>query len=173
MEFRLSTVLVFDSAALGRVLGAIALVTLGPMALATGTAQVTFVHPESFADAGRTVLERERTFKTLTDHLQQLASRLPAGQTLRVELLDVDLAGEQRSLRPNDSRVMQGISDWPRLRLRWSLLESGHTVLGGEDELSDMNYLTRGRTRFALDGELPYETRLLDRWFTERFSSVR
>jgi hypothetical protein len=36
-----------------------------------------------------------------------------------------------------------------------------------------MNYLAPGRARAGLDGKLPYEKRLLDRWFDERFGSVR
>jgi Protein of unknown function (DUF3016) len=133
MSHKLKTALTAIGATFAMAVGGITLMTLGLPARAAGTAEVTFVEPERFTDAGNTAMDRERALKTLGDHLRKLAARLPDGQTLRVEVLDVDLAGEQRSLSPNATRVMRGNDDWPRLRLRWSLVEAGRALRTGED----------------------------------------
>src|SRR5687767_14299106 len=83
---------------------------------AAGQVEVSYVKPEEFRDAGRGAIDRERTMATLTQYLQQLSKRLPDGQTLRLEVTDIDLAGEiHPSLRLNDLRVLRGGADWPHL----------------------------------------------------------
>ncbi|MBK6786568.1 MAG: DUF3016 domain-containing protein [Betaproteobacteria bacterium] len=135
---------------------------------------MNFIESERYTDVGNTAVARERALNTLDEHLRQLAARLPDGQTLRVEVLDIDLAGAQLSISANAPRVMRGgRGDWPQVRLRWWLLEGGRVLRNGEDHLLDLNYLAPSQTSKALAGELPHEKRMLDRWFAETFSSAR
>ena len=154
-------------------LSAAALVALAQPARAAGTADVRFVEPEKFTDAGRTSHERDRTLATLTAHLRQLAQRLPEGQRLRVEVTDVDLAGHERMRGATDLRVLRGNADWPKLALRWTLEQGGATVKTGDEKLSDLGYLFGSRPTTPAEGDLPYEKRLLNDWFARQVEGAR
>jgi len=137
----------------------------GP-AHAAGTAEVRYVDAPRFTDIGRDGATRERAQRQLTEHLQTLARRLPDGQTLRVEFTDIDLAGDIEWRRASEVRVLRGRADWPRMALRWTLLDGGRTVKTGEERIADMDYLHR-LPAAASAGELPYDRALLDRWFSQ------
>jgi len=148
-----------------------ALCCTGP-AFAAVTVQVEFLTPERYADAGSFGREREGNLQHLAAHLQRLAEKnLADGQSLRIEVLDVDLAGRSRPLGTrSDVRLLEGGADWPRISLRYVLESPGDAAQRGEDQLADLNYL--GRRLAALrDEPLPYEKALLDAWFERRFGS--
>lgn len=156
------------------VLSAVVLILLAWPAHAAGSAEVRFVEPERFSDAGRGSHERERTLASLTDHLQMLAQRLPAGQRLRVEILDIDLAGEQILRRGGEVRVLRGAADWPQMHLRWTLEQGGSTLKSGQERLSEIGYLTNSRIGGAAsDGDMPYEKGMLTKWFRNQFEGGR
>lgn len=144
---------------------------LAAPALQAGTADVQFVEPEKFADARDNLHRREDVLKELATRLQQLAEkRLPASQSLRIEVLDVDLAGDAfPRIALRDTRVMRGRADWPRMHLRYTLREGDKVIKSGEDRIADMNYLMNN-TRHWQDEPFPYEKRMLDRWFSETFT---
>jgi hypothetical protein len=138
-------------------------------ACAAGQVEVQFRPIEQLRDVGRGTLDSERNVQTLAGHFKSLGAQLPDGQTLQIEVLDVDMAGELKPFRQGgELRVLKGGADWPSLSLRWTL-KAGDTVLrSGDERISDMNYLahsTRGR-----DSEmLVYEQRLIDQWFDAQF----
>lgn len=129
------------------------------------SADISYVEPDRFTDAGRGV-EAERVRDALTRQFQALAAaRLPADQSLRVEVLDIDLAGDPNPwLRPaSEIRVLKGRADWPRLHLRYTLARGEQVLSQGDTWLSDMDYLQSLPPLRHQDG-LPYEQRMLDRW---------
>lgn len=134
------------------------------------TVDVTFVEPAKFADAGRGSFETERTTKALAEIFQTYGKRLPASQALKIEVTDVDLAGEMRwSRAANEIRVLRGRADWPRMELRYTLTENGRVLKSGEARLSDMTYLQHSlgpRYREPLG----YEQRMIDEWITATFA---
>lgn len=133
-------------------------------ARAAGTVQISFTQPERYTDAGLDTIERQRNLKQLAEYMQAWAERLPTGQQLDVEVMDVDLAGEQRlNVHYPELRVLRGRVDWPRMQLKWTLRQGAQTLRGGEEHLADMAYLMMsGRLR---QGEsLSYERRMLDDW---------
>ncbi len=137
-------------------------------AQATGAVALTWLEPANYTDAGRNVVDRERTLRTLGEHIQALGAKLPDGQVLRLEVLDLDLAGDVRHWRGwgmDEVRVMGGRADWPRIQLRYTLQAAGQTLASGEARLSDMGYLFRQR-----DGTLAYEKRMVDDWFQRTFA---
>lgn len=140
-----------------------------PLAQAAGQVDVRFKSTDQLVDVGRGV-DGERAVQTLTEHFQALAARLPDGQRLSVEVLDVDLAGElQWTRRGSELRVMKGGADWPSMQLRWKL-EAGDRTLATQDErISDPSYLQHGSG--LRTGPLPYEARMIDRWFEARFGA--
>lgn len=141
-------------------------------AVQAGTVQVSYLDAERYADAGRGI-EAERVQTQLTRHFETLARRwLPESQSLQVEVLDIDLAGETwpRVQAPMDVRVLQGRADWPQLTLRFTLRDGERTLASGQERLSDMAYLMHGASLFAGRGELPYEARMLEDWFRTRLA---
>ncbi len=140
-----------------------------PQPPVTGTVQVNFVQPDNFVDIGRSSFDREQNLRTLQGHFTSLAKGLPAGQTLQVDVTDVDLAGEIPPAALHELRVLRGGVDWPRITLSYTL-KAGETMLAqGEERLSDMSYMfsRAGATEHL---PLPYERRMLDQWFKDRFS---
>lgn len=149
-----------------------AAVMLAAPARANGVAEVRFLQPERFTDAGFGVVERDRTQARLTAQIEQLASRLPDGHRLHVTFTDIDLAGEIDAFGPQGVRVMGLLPDAPRLTLRFEWLQDGRVVARGSEELRDLAYLMR-RSGLDSGAALPYESRLLTEWFDQRFAAAR
>ncbi|MGJ7916076.1 DUF3016 domain-containing protein [Massilia sp. LXY-6] len=142
----------------------------GLFALAAGSAgaavTVNYVQPDKFSDLPFTPWEREDTLKQLTEHFMWLGSSLPPGQDLRIEVLDIDLAGRAvpNARTGRDLRILRGQADWPRMELRYSLEQNGQVIKSGEAQLSDMTYLDH-RTRYFDSEPLRYEKQMIDDWF--------
>ena len=156
-------------------LGAGLLVAAGVASAATVT--VTFVQPETFTDAGysrgrATQRELAELQQEIQRHLQRLADRkLAASDTLQVEVLDIDLAGDfqpHRLARFSDVRVVRDIAS-PRIKLRYIGKLGDRVVTGPEEQLSDMNFLWH-HNRYSSGDRLRYEKPMLDAWFEKRFA---
>lgn len=153
-------------------LSAVVLVALARPVHAAGSVEVVFIQPETFADVGRLDVEREEALQSLAEHLKRLGARLPDGQVLRIEVLDVDLAGERNPFLLDDVRIVRGRADAPRLTLRWTLTEAGRTLRSAEERITDLGYMEGGARTAGDRSDHPYERRLLSRWFTERFEGA-
>jgi hypothetical protein len=138
---------------------------------AAGSVQVSFVKPENFADIRDRTYSREQNLKALEEVITSAAQPYVAdGQTLKIEVLDVDLAGEVRpGARAYDIRVLRGRADWPRITLRWSI--DGATPRSGEAVVQDMAYLQHIPPAMS-GGALVYERRMLDEWFRQQFGKA-
>ncbi|HLO96018.1 MAG TPA: DUF3016 domain-containing protein [Burkholderiaceae bacterium] len=125
---------------------------------------------DKYRDIGRTVSEREDMQKALSRHFQRLAERLPAGQTLRIDLLEINRAGEMdmRHRMPDEIRVMREVT-WPQMELSYVLLEGGKELKSGKASLSDMNYLRGSSARYTDGDPLRYEKPMIDKWFDAEF----
>ncbi len=137
-----------------------------------GTVEVRFDHPERYTDVGpASDLESVQTI--LAEHLQALGqSKLPAGQTLKITIADIDLAGRINPWmgRLHQVRILGGHVDWPRIELRYTLSDGDRTVAQGSEVVADMAYDMRSNLRHP--GErLPYEQRMLTTWFNQRFGA--
>ena len=141
-----------------------------------GTVSVRFTEPDKFLDAGHGSALAD-TQRVLSEHFTRLAnSALPASQSLEIEVLDIDLAGEMQPWRRiwPDVRVMRGKADWPRITLRFTLRDGERVMAQGEDRLSDMNYLQGGHLSQLRQSEpLPYERRMVTTWFNQRLLGQR
>ena len=134
---------------------------------------VSFPHPERYLDAGIVGWDETANLRTLAACLQALGRHhLPAGQALKVEVLEVDLAGTRYSTPRGPIRIARGGADWPRITLRYILLDHGRVLRQGEETVADMNYANHIRDRYA-SGPLGAEKRMLDRWFRTRFGEPR
>ncbi len=132
---------------------------------AAGQVEVQWTEPERYSDAGRSAVDRERAMSALGDHFQRWARKLPDGQTLKIEVLDVNLAGEIEPVRGRDLRVMRGGVDWPLIKLRYTLEAKGGVLKSGQAEVADQHYRVGDRV-----SELGFEKRMLDKWFKSTIS---
>jgi hypothetical protein len=146
------------------------------VAVCAATAQVEFVNPDKFTDAGRKYVggERDDNLKRLGDHfVEQAAKRLPADQKLTIWVTDVDIAGyyDPRQKFADEARIVKDIYP-PKLAMRFKLARADGTVVKeGERKLSDRNFLTR-EGRYDTDG-LGYEKMMIDDWFRREFKAPK
>ena len=147
--------------------------SLAGAAHAAGVVEVSFVTPERFTDAGDYGRSRDDNLARLSAHLAQLGQLyLAQGQSLAVDVLDVDLAGRVNPFgRRGDIRVVNGRVDWPRISLRYRLEAGGRELQSGTEMVVDMNYLQGAATRRDTD-PLRYEKAMLDGWFKAHFAAA-
>ncbi|MGE0447395.1 MAG: DUF3016 domain-containing protein [Vicinamibacterales bacterium] len=145
---------------------------------ARAAVDVTFAEPARYSDARLNGNVRpgadESVLKQLRAHLEALGARyLRDGQVLKVEVLDIDLAGRYEPWRATayDVRFLRDVT-WPRIKLRYALESGGAAVAQGEETLADLGYLSHPEVRLASD-RLGYEKRMLDEWFRARFAAQK
>lgn len=142
---------------------------------AAGSAQPSAVEvhydkPDQFTDISFDPRKREDALKQLTRHFEKLGRSLPAGQNLKIDVTDVDLAGREdpRLRNGNDIRILDGGVDWPRISLHYVLEQDGKVLRSGDARLSDMSYLNR-LNRYSSSEPLRYEKQMMDDWFDKTF----
>ena len=137
------------------------------------TTVVTFVgDPDTYTDVANERWEIKSTLDTLGAHMQRLGDRYVApDDTLRIEVLDVDLAGWARwgGRGPDKVRVARGGADWPSMKVRYTLESHGRTRTK-EETISDPAYMNHGSSVRASSEPLYREKRMLDDWFRSTFS---
>ncbi len=135
---------------------------------------VQFIEPGKFTDAyprGRSGPERElnATLEALRKVIVDSGNKaLKPGDELKMEVLDVNLAGDfppTQSLS-NEVRIMRDVA-WPSMKVRYALKRGGKESKG-EAMISDMAYLQSGS---LCSGEaLCYERRMVERWFRKELN---
>jgi DUF3016 family protein len=136
---------------------------------------VTFQEPDRYTDIGDYGWERDANVKELERYVLGLGAKyLSPQQNLRIEVLDVDLAGWPRwgGRAPQQVRVLTGRADWPIIRLRYTLESPGKPAESREETVSDSGYLQHG-LRTNANESLHYEKRMLEAWFKGRFAAAR
>ena len=135
---------------------------------ANAATTVIFVAPEKYADMPFAVYEKERVMAGLKEHFEKLGAKLPANEDFKVEVLDVDLAGERdyRARAPQDLRILRGGADWPKMEIRYSVESQGKVLTSGTTQISDMNYF-QTFNQYSKNEFLRYEKRMIDQWFKE------
>ncbi len=131
-----------------------------------GPATVKFANPEQFADMPTEASKRDQVLIDLREHFEALAAKLPAGQAMAVEVLDLDLAGQSwpNMYSMRELRVMNGGADWPNMQLRYQITQDGKVIKSGEEAVKSMDYLYR-LNRYPSGDTLRYEKQMLDSWF--------
>lgn len=147
-------------------LAAFALLLAG--AASAGPATVTFANPEQFSDLPFDAMKREQVLADVSEHFSALAKTLPAGQELKVEVVDFDMAGRSvpHSRGANEIRVLRGGADWPTMHLRYQIVQDGKVLKSGDDTVKNMDYLMN-INRYASGDTLRYEKQMLDNWFKQ------
>jgi hypothetical protein len=144
-----------------------------PLAAATSPVEVSFVDPAHYTDAGNDPSDARSNEETLARSLRDLGSRyLTPDQSLKIDVLDIDLAGTVRPGQISPIRILGGGADWPRIKLRYALREDGSVVSQGEEVVADLDYLHAAPVVGAA-APLAYEKRMLENWFRKRFGASK
>ncbi|MGI4719689.1 MAG: DUF3016 domain-containing protein [Janthinobacterium lividum] len=150
-------------------IGKAALATVLALGASAASAGVTvnYVNPENFSDLPFSPWHRQVVLEDLAGYFAQLGKDLPAGQELKVDVTNIDLAGRQRPGRgAKYPRFAQGGADWPVIELRYTLSANGKVVDSGTAQLKDMAYLDHLDSGSNID-RLRFEKRMVQEWFNE------
>ena len=147
---------------------------LSPSAFAASS-EVTWTDYKSYRDIdpgneGRKSF-RERTFKDLEKHFAKLAETLPEGQVLKIDVTDVDLAGDTNAAGIHRTRIIKQIYS-PRMNFSYELLDAkGNVIQSEEVSIRDMNFMSGSNLKYR-SKSLGYEKKMLDDWFEETFKEM-
>jgi hypothetical protein len=135
---------------------------------------VNFIEPDKYTDLRQREFkvsdaDREKILNDLRSHLESLGTELQPHQSLTVDVLDVDLAGQAEVIDSNqqDERIAREFTA-PRMKVRYVFEEGGQVIASAEETISDQNYLNHPTLRYDSD-PLRYEKYMLDSWFRQRF----
>ena len=94
------------------------------------------------SDRGFGATPSDRVLNGLRTALVALGAKyLGTGESLKIDVTDVDLAGRfDPMLHPDQVRVLRD-ADWPRISLHYVLKRNGDVVRQGDERITDMNYL--------------------------------
>lgn len=133
--------------------------------------KVNFVQPDKFSDIKDNAGFRdEGVLKDIEAHLVKQAQRALPGRDVRIDVTDVNLAGEVEPFWRNAQwlRVMRTVT-LPSIEFTYEVREAGQVVRQGEVRLRDMNYQD-GFNGYSSGDPLRYEKRMIDRWFQREFA---
>lgn len=151
---------------------AIAAVAFAASAHAWAGSTVNFANIEKMSDVPRNQGDREFMEDQFRELFDTLSSKLPAGQRLKVDIIDVDLAGEVfPRVAIQHVRVMKGRTDPPRIHLRYSIEQDGKVLSSGERKLIDHSYQS-AFNRYSNE-MYSHEKQLIENWFTKEFKVPR
>ncbi|MDH0866574.1 DUF3016 domain-containing protein [Mitsuaria sp. GD03876] len=142
--------------------------SLGAMAsVAQAQAEVNFIKPENFSDIGWIASDRENAMKQLGDHFKALAARELPGKQLKIDVTDVDLAGEiEPRARIDRLRILRSVTI-PRMSFTYTLSENGQVLKSGKADIKDMDYQNGIGNRYFDSEPLRYEKKMIDDWMAK------
>ncbi len=114
---------------------------------------------------------QKHVFTMFEKFLIHRAAKLPEGQTLKMTVTDLDLAGETR-FNFDEIRIIKP-HYIPRIKFNYLLLDkSGKELISGEEELKNMSMSTHYLTKPS-EEQFKYEFHMLNDWFKKTFPEVK
>ena len=139
----------------------------------SATAEVEWVEPKKYRDIRSGNENRQhfqnRVTKQLGEHFSELAEQLPEGQTLKIKVTDVDLAGDVVFGGINQIRIIKHIFS-PRIEFSYQLLDNeNQEIVASQINLRDRGFLDGYVKLKYRNRSLGYEKQMLDDWFSDTF----
>lgn len=153
------------------------------LALIAGAAQaakvdIDWADPEEFTDIEAGTNQNQKRFQQrvvdeLGEHFRETAeSELPADQTLKLTIQDVNLAGDVEYFFTSfDNQGLRVIRDiyFPSIEFSYELRdEDGDVIKSGQENISDIGFKYAGSDRLD-SAPLNYEKELIESWFEDTF----
>ncbi|WP_426369608.1 DUF3016 domain-containing protein [Pseudocolwellia sp. HL-MZ7] len=137
-----------------------------------GESEVTWTDPDKYTDVRSGNENRkhfkERIFKSFEKHFAKLSQKLPEGKTLKINVTNVDLAGDVRFSSMQQIRIVKDIYI-PRLEFSYELVNADKSLAAsGEVDLKDMGFMTSS-SAYKSSSDLYYEKRMINKWFKNNF----
>lgn len=141
-------------------------------AFALAKVEITWTSPENYTDIKDpfygTNSTKEDAFYNIEKLLKRMAKKLPDGYLLKVDVTDLDLAGETHS---TNLRVVRHMFP-PRLVFSYQLLDATDNVLLEKQEnIRDTSFLSNISLRHKNEA-FGFEKQLLEDWFKDSFSEL-
>lgn len=137
--------------------------------------EVTWTNPEKYRDIrpgneSRKTFQ-EKVFSDLNEHFSKLANNLAENYVLKIDVTDVDLAGDVNFGSSNRPRVISDLY-FPRLKFTYKLVdETDKVIKAGGMNLKDMNFMMHSNMRYRNEN-FGYEKQMIDKWFGRTFTTM-
>ncbi|MBL4910873.1 MAG: DUF3016 domain-containing protein [Alteromonadaceae bacterium] len=145
---------------------------ISPVSYAAKT-EIKWTNPEKYRDirAGdeNRKAYKERVFSTFEKHFAKLAEKLPAEQTLKIEITDVDLAGDVNiGSVVNRIRIVTDLY-FPSMKFSYQLINADKSVVKSADvSLKDMGFMYVNNFRYR-NQSFSYDKKMIADWFKKTF----
>jgi hypothetical protein len=158
-------------------LSAIAITLLAAMPLAhAATVELTWGDPVKFRDIrtaeGNQKRYQQEVMDELASQFKSQAEKLPADQILKINIKDLDLAGDLEYFHsgfPFGLRVVRNV-DFPGMKLSYELRDSKNQVLkAGDSDVSDLGFRDGIQLPYQT-GSYYYEKKMIKQWYQREFS---
>lgn len=144
-----------------------------------GTAEVTWSEPDNYSDVRPANESRKafqkRTFKALDKHIGKMTEKkLPDGYTLKMDVVDLNLAGDVQLRGSTLIRVVDRVFI-PSMEFSYSLSDANGKVVKEESgvKLKDMSFMDSIKNARYRHESLSYEKAMLDEWFKENLAEFK
>jgi len=108
-------------------------------------------------------------FDSLNKHFINLANTLPEGQTLTIEVTDLDLAGRVDFGAMHQIRIVKE-AYMPRITFTYQLVDTDKKIISEDSvKLRDSSFFMRSVSKYRNHESLRYEKNMLDKWFYKQF----
>ncbi len=137
-----------------------------------GTSEVKWSDPDKYTDIRAGNEHRghfkSRIFKAFEEHFAKLSEKLPEDQLLKIDVSNVDLAGDVRFDSIDRIRVIKSLYI-PRLVFTYEVINSDKSIeQSGSVNLKDMGFMIGAPLKYK-HKPIPHEKRMLDKWFKKTF----
>jgi hypothetical protein len=138
----------------------------------SASSEVKWVNPDDYTDIRSGNLNRkkfkEQVFSQFEKHFEKLATKLPEGQKLKIEVHNLDLAGDVNAGGMERIRIVKEVYS-PKMKFSYQLVGDNDTkISAGEANLKDMNFMGGTSMKYK-HHSFGYEMKMLDHWFKETF----
>ena len=132
---------------------------------------ITFSKPDTCTDTRSALYGLRYSTEDMTSNLEKyptkLADKLTPTYTLKMNITDIDLAGDTRG---QNLRIVMQVS-LPRLAFNYPLLDKNNQVISEDIENIRDNSFMSNQSLKHKNEFLGYEKKRLDDWFRETFSN--